>query len=111
MCVAAGYLFAEWWFGRRDTTELAKICARVDYINGLRKRFGADIDEDVREQLSAAVVECRSARRSRAAPGAGCCGAGISIGRFTQRHGSCDRTERESSRGEAEEFYNWAATH
>jgi hypothetical protein len=66
VCVAAGYLFAEWWFGGRDTTQLAKICGRVEYINGLQQRFGADIAEEVREQLSAAVEECRSALRDRA---------------------------------------------
>ena len=65
MCVAAGYLSAEWWVGRRDTTQLAKICGRVEYINGLQQRFGADINEEVREQLSAAVEECRSALHSR----------------------------------------------
>jgi len=48
MCVAAGYLFAEWWFSSR-----------------LQQRFGADINEEVREQLSAAVEECRSALHSR----------------------------------------------
>jgi len=65
MCVAAGYLSAEWWFSSRDTTQLAKICGRVEYINGLQQRFGADINEEVREQLSAAVEECRSALHSR----------------------------------------------
>jgi hypothetical protein len=32
-CVGAGYLVAGWWSGSRDTTPLARICGRVDYIN------------------------------------------------------------------------------
>jgi hypothetical protein len=39
---------------------------RVDYINGLHKEFGGDAAEEVREQLKAAVEECRAALRNRA---------------------------------------------
>jgi hypothetical protein len=66
LCAVAGYLFAEWWLGGRDTTRLAKICDRVDYINGLQQEFGGDVCEEMREQLKAAVEECRAAFRNRA---------------------------------------------
>jgi hypothetical protein len=66
LCVVAGYLFAEWWWGGRDASRLAKICDRVDYINGLQQEFGGDASEEVREQLKAAVEECRAALRNRA---------------------------------------------
>jgi hypothetical protein len=33
LSVVAGYLVADWWWGSRDTTALARICARVDYVN------------------------------------------------------------------------------
>ena len=36
LCFAAGYLFAAWLSGARDTTPLAHICSRVDYVNGLQ---------------------------------------------------------------------------
>jgi hypothetical protein len=65
LCVVAGYLFAEWWWNGRDP-RLAKICGRVDYISGLQKEFGGDVGEEVREQLKAAVEECRTALRDRA---------------------------------------------
>jgi hypothetical protein len=63
LCVVAGYLAAGWWSGSRDTTPLARICGRVDYINGLQREFGGDIAEEVREQLKALVEECQSALR------------------------------------------------
>jgi hypothetical protein len=34
--VVAGYLAAGWWSGSRDTTPLARICGRVNYISGLQ---------------------------------------------------------------------------
>jgi hypothetical protein len=37
LCALAGYLIAGWWWGTRDTTPLARICARVDYVNGLQE--------------------------------------------------------------------------
>jgi hypothetical protein len=35
VCFVAGYFLAGWWSSARDTTPLVKICARVDYLNGL----------------------------------------------------------------------------
>jgi hypothetical protein len=49
LCVVAGYLAAGWWAGSRDTTPLARICGRVDYISGLQQELGGDIGEEVRE--------------------------------------------------------------
>jgi len=66
LCIVAGYLVAGWWSGGRDTTRLAKICGRVDYISGLQQEFGGDTAEEVREQLKALVEECQSALRNRA---------------------------------------------
>jgi hypothetical protein len=39
LCFAAGYLFAGWLSGARDTTPLARICSRVDYVNGLQEHL------------------------------------------------------------------------
>jgi hypothetical protein len=66
LCFVAGCLTAGWWWGTRDTTPLARICGRVDYINGLQQEFGGDAAEEVREQLKALVEECQSALRNRA---------------------------------------------
>jgi hypothetical protein len=66
LCVVAGYLVAGWWSGSRDTTPLARICGRVDYINGLQQEFGGDAADEVREQLKALVEECRTAPHRRA---------------------------------------------
>jgi hypothetical protein len=60
LCFLAGYGFAQWWWESTDV-RLVKICGRVDYIDGLQKEFGGDIAEEVREQLKAAVEECRTA--------------------------------------------------
>jgi hypothetical protein len=38
LCFAAGYLFAASLSGARDTTPLARICSRVDYVNGLQEQ-------------------------------------------------------------------------
>jgi hypothetical protein len=64
LCFLAGYGFAQWWWESRDP-RLATICARVDYIAGLQKEFGADIAEEVQAQLKAVVEECRAALRDR----------------------------------------------
>ena len=64
LCVVAGYLLAEWWSGGRDTTRLAKICGRFDYISGFQQEFGGDAAEEMREQLTALVEECRTALRN-----------------------------------------------
>jgi hypothetical protein len=39
LCFAAGYLFAASLSGARDTTPLARICSRVDYVNGLQEEL------------------------------------------------------------------------
>ena len=65
LCVVAGYLAAGWWSGSRDTTPLARICGRVDYISGLQQEFGGDIGEEMREQLKVLVEECKFALRTR----------------------------------------------
>jgi hypothetical protein len=68
LCFAAGYLFAAWLSGARDTTPLARICSRVDYVNGLQEQLEGRraASEEVREQFKALVEECRAALSSRA---------------------------------------------
>jgi hypothetical protein len=63
LCFAAGYLFAAWLSGARDTTPLARICSRVDYVNGLQEQLEGQraASEEVREQFKALVEECRAA--------------------------------------------------
>jgi hypothetical protein len=67
LCFAAGYLFAAWLSGARDTTPLARICSRIDYVNGLQEQLEGQqaASEEVREQLTALVDECRAALRNR----------------------------------------------
>jgi hypothetical protein len=52
----------------RDTTALARICSRVDYVNGLQEQLEGQqaTSEEVREQFQALVEECRAALTSRA---------------------------------------------
>ncbi len=47
----AGYLIAEGWWGVRDTTPLARICARVDYVNSLQEVLSSEtrVSEDYRD--------------------------------------------------------------
>jgi hypothetical protein len=66
LCAGLGYLLASWWTGRRGVTQLAEICARVDYINGLQQEFGGEATEELREQFKALVEDCRTALRNRA---------------------------------------------
>jgi hypothetical protein len=68
LCVLAGYLVAGWWWGTRDTTPLARICARVDYINGLQDELQEQqaASQEVRDEFKALVEECRSALINRA---------------------------------------------
>jgi hypothetical protein len=67
LCAVAGYLAAGWLAGSSDTkTSLAKICAGVDYIDGLQEEFAGDAADEVREQLKALVEQCQSALRNRA---------------------------------------------
>jgi hypothetical protein len=65
--VAAGYLMAGWWWGGRDTTSLAQICARVGYINGLQQELGGQqaASEEVREQFNELMEACRLALKNR----------------------------------------------
>src|SRR6202022_4764967 len=68
LCFAAGHLFAGWLSGARDTTPLARICSRVDYVNGLQEQLEGRraASEEVREQFKALVEECRAALSRRA---------------------------------------------
>jgi hypothetical protein len=63
LCFAAGYLFAAWLSGARDTRPLTRICSRVDYVNGLQEQLEGQraASEEVREQFKALVEECRAA--------------------------------------------------
>jgi hypothetical protein len=66
-CFVAGYFVADLW-SRRDTSPLAQICARVDYVNGLQENLkGQDAaSEEVRAEFKVLVEQCRTALRSRA---------------------------------------------
>jgi hypothetical protein len=67
LCFLAGYLVAGWWSGRRDVAPLERICARVDYINGLQQEIeGQSARPDVRNEFNSLVEECRAALRNRA---------------------------------------------
>jgi hypothetical protein len=68
LCVGAGYLLAAWLSGARDTTPLARICSRVDYVNGLQEELEGQqaASEEVREQFKALVEEYRTALSNRA---------------------------------------------
>ena len=67
-CFVAGYLLAGWWSGARDTSPLAQICARVDYVNGLQENLKGQeaASEEVRAEFNALVEQCRTALRNRA---------------------------------------------
>jgi hypothetical protein len=67
-CFVAGYLLAGWWSGARDTSPLAQICARVDYVNGLQENLKGQeaASEEVRAEFNALVEQCRTALRDRA---------------------------------------------
>ena len=64
-CFVAGYFLAGLWSSARDTTPLAKICARVDYLNGLQESQDTPSD-DMRTEVKALAEECRAALRDRA---------------------------------------------
>src|SRR6266446_8015191 len=68
VCFAAGYVLAGLWSRARDTTPLAQICARVDYVNSLQENLkGQDAaSEDMRGELKRLVEQCRTALRDRA---------------------------------------------
>ena len=67
-CFVAGYVVASLWSSGRDTSPLAQICARVDYVNGLQENLkGQDpASEEVSVGLKALVEQCRAALRDRA---------------------------------------------
>ena len=67
-CFVAGYFLAGLWWSARDTSPLAQICARVDYVSSLQDNLkGQDAaSEDVRLELKRLVEQCRTALRDRA---------------------------------------------
>jgi hypothetical protein len=67
-CFVAGYFLAGLWASSRDTSPLAQICARVDYVNSLQENLkGQDAaSEEVRAEFKALVEQCRTALRDRA---------------------------------------------
>jgi hypothetical protein len=59
LCFIAGYFLAGCWSSSaRDTSPLAKICARVDYLNGLQESQDAPGD-DVRAEVKALAEQCQ----------------------------------------------------
>ena len=68
-CFVAGYVVASLWSSARDTSPLAQICARVDYVNGLQENLKGGQDaasDEVGGELKALVEQCRTALRNRA---------------------------------------------
>jgi LPS O-antigen subunit length determinant protein (WzzB/FepE family) len=69
VCFVAGYLLAEWWSSSaRDTSPLAQICARVDYVSGLQENLKGQeaASEEVQAEFKALVEQCSTALRNRA---------------------------------------------
>jgi hypothetical protein len=64
-CFVAGYFLANWW-SKRDTSPLAQICARVDYVNGLQEEMKDAAAEELRIELRRLLEQCRTALRDRA---------------------------------------------
>jgi hypothetical protein len=64
-CFVAGYFVADLW-SKRDTSPLAKICARVDYVNGLQENMKDAASEELRIELRQLLEQCRTALRDRA---------------------------------------------
>ena len=68
-CFVAGYLLAGWWWSSApDTSALAQICARVDYVNSLQENLKEPdaASEQVGSELRALVEQCRTALRDSA---------------------------------------------
>jgi len=65
-CFVAGYLLAGLWSSARDTSPLAQICARVDYVDGLQETLKDSASEEARTEIKALVEQCRAALRNRA---------------------------------------------
>jgi hypothetical protein len=68
VCFVARYFLAGLWSRARDTSPLAQICARVDYVNSLQENLkGQDAASDeVRGEFKTLVEQCRTALRDRA---------------------------------------------
>ena len=65
-CLVAGYFLADVWSRSRDTSPLAQICARIDYVNSLQEHLKDAASEEVQAELKALVEQCRTALRNRA---------------------------------------------
>jgi hypothetical protein len=67
LAVFAGYLFAGWVSGPRDTTQLARICAQVDYVNSLQDELPTQqaATEEIRNEFAMLVEQCRLALGDR----------------------------------------------
>ena len=67
-CFVAGYLIAEHWSGTRESTALAQLCARIDYVNGLQEELQGQLGptQEVRDEFKALVDAVRT--RDRANP-------------------------------------------
>ena len=65
-CFVAGYLLAGLWSSARDTSPLAQICARVDYVDGLQETLKDSASEEMRIEIKALVEQCRTALGNRA---------------------------------------------
>ena len=65
-CFVAGYLLAGFWSSARDTSPLAQICARVDYVDGLQKTLKNSASVEVQTEIKELVEQCRAALRNRA---------------------------------------------
>jgi len=70
LSVVAGYLFAGWLWGERDTAPLARICARVDYVNSLQQQLPERLSGEMQNELALLVEHCRAALREIASTGA-----------------------------------------
>jgi hypothetical protein len=58
-CFVAGYFLAGLWSSARDTSPLAQISARVDYVNGLQENLKGQeaASEEVRAEVKAFVSD------------------------------------------------------
>ena len=65
-CFVAGYLLAGLWSSARDTSPLAQICARVDYVDGLQETLKDSASVEVQTEIKALVEQCRTALGNRA---------------------------------------------
>jgi len=61
-----GYFVAGVWSSGRDTSPLAQICARVDYVSSLQENLKDAASEEMRTELNTLVEQCRTALRDHA---------------------------------------------